>query len=254
MQNKPVLSILVIATKNYSTFLPNLLSSIDYFVCRNKRIEVIVLTDNPTLIKNLSTLFPRLDLKVIEIESLGWPEATLYRFDLIIQNFNVIQGKFFMYLDADTEISSEISAELIVELLKVDDIALVSHPGYFNRSFIHRFIYKTFLGPWETNQKSCANVKFVNRKQYVCGGVWFGKLSAIFNMVVDLRESVLHDLKNGIVSKWHDESHLNKWFVNHRAKVLSPAWAYANEYSALKSIVPIITVIDKGKEWEKIGK
>lgn len=246
------LTILVIATRNYISFAQNLIASIEANIGENCNCQILMFTDQPDEFNPMDLRHH--SLEVIRIPSLGWPYATLLRYSIFRRHFSLIKGEFVMYLDADTEVSRPIQLGEISSAIASNSIALVLHPGYFgvNRSFYKLITLR--LGPWETRKVSTAFVQRSARKQYVCGGVWMGSREGVRKLVSELANHVDIDNSNGLIAKWHDESHLNFWFSKNMCSVLDPSWAFSELYSeklGKHKIKPIIRVIDKPSTWER---
>jgi len=44
-----------------------------------------------------------------------------------------------------------------------------------------------------------------------------------------LSANVDKDLENGIIARWHDESHMNRYFLDHEPTIiLDPGYCYSN--------------------------
>jgi hypothetical protein len=246
------LTILVIATRKYVSFAQNLIATIEANVDPKCNCQILMFTDQPEHFKNVNLRHHTLE--IIQIPSLGWPYATLLRYSIFRRHFSLINGEFVMYLDADTEVARPIQLVEISSAVADKSVALVLHPGYFgvNRS-LNRFLTLR-IGPWESRRASTAYVQRTQRKQYVCGGVWMGRKEGIRNLVTELANHVDIDNSNGLIAKWHDESHLNYWFSKNNCSVLDPSWAFSDMYSEKLrdyQIDPIIRVIDKPSTWVK---
>lgn len=253
-ENKLQLSIAVIATNRYVEFLPDLLKSIDRFVLQGQEVEAVVFTNELDYVEKISLDLKRIKIRIVAIAPYSWPDASLLRYKIFEEHQDLLLGKHIMYMDADTVVVQSISLDMLDNALSSYEVALVQHPGYFNRSLFVRWVLKTKFGPWETNRASAAFVRFSQRNKYVCGGVWFGTRKAIIPLVAYLSNSVAQDQKQNLVAKWHDESHLNMWLVKNHANLLEPRWAFAPGYKNLKALTPLIEVIEKGDGFNSYKK
>jgi len=88
--------------------------------------------------------------------------------------------------------------------------------------------------PFERNEKSLACVKIEDQKDdlYLQGCVWGGKIPDIIDMIEELDDRILEDLKNEIITVAHDESYLNKYRIENidNFNVLSPSFAKPGDY------------------------
>jgi len=254
--NHVPITIFVIATKSYVLYARTLIESIDAYMTQTMRVQVILLTDQAEDNVLSGMELSGAELKICKIESYGWPEAALLRFDLILRFWNQVTGDIVMYLDADTEVVAPISAKDLLGAIqpsRQDQIVFVQHPGYFNRSTLFRLAIRTPLGPWERRKKSNAFVPISKRKIYVCSGVFWGTRTSFQKLCNDLKKNVQDDLNRGLIAKWHDESHVNHWFNQHSANTVTPEWAYASGYRNLKQLMPRIVVIHKPTNFERVG-
>lgn len=236
-------TVLMIATNNYISYAKTSIDSIKSSLFTNNPGQVLIFTDQPKEFINYSD--ERINVEAIQIPSFGWPDATLLRYEIFANNWERVSGDFVIYLDADTKVTGKPQfSNVNFEGLR-NGVGLVRHPGYFKTGILKGIKAKSPLGTWETRKSSQAFVPIWKRGSYVCGGVWMGNYKAIEALVKLLSARVQVDNNQGLIAKWHDESHLNWWKSNFSPTLLTPEWAFANGYPNLVGITPLITVIEK---------
>lgn len=242
----------MIATNGYHEFALRLLNSVEWEKIKLSMSKFIVLTDQPedfssTFADEVSSGY----LKVCEISSLQWPYATLLRYSLMLDHFSLVDTPYVGYIDADMVIVNTANFLAIPKDGEHHRLFLTAHPGYYGVSKVKRVLLT--LGRfciYEKRKTSAAYVKFSQRQsEYVCGGHWFGELSAIRALLTTLAQSVQRDLESGIIALHHDESHLNSYRQGVDYYLLDPRWAYAPGHGKFLSDEPIVEVVDKEPEW-----
>jgi len=237
------IGILYICTGKYTVFWKDFYLSCEKNFIPEAEKHYFVFTDSPELAfekenKNIHRIYQ---------ENLGWPDNTLMRFDM----FSKIQEKF-----ANLDYLFFFNADLVcLEMIKVTDFLPVSnenlvavlHPGYFSKK------RKNF--PYETKKLSSASIDTFSGKYYFAGGLNGGKTSFFLQAILEMKKNIDLDKKNGIVAKWHDESHWNKYLEKRTdVKILHPGYLYPEA-----SNIPFEKVIllrDKRKyfSYQAVGK
>jgi hypothetical protein len=64
-------------------------------------------------------------------------------------------------------------------------------------------------------------------------------------LITQLEHNVKDDLDNGIIAKWHDESHLNAWAAKNDFRLANSAYCYDSTYQNIKHLESIITAVQK---------
>ena len=235
--------------------------SVDSYLFLNDEITIIVFTDQKNYIDSLSKSFKRIKIQTIEIESLKWPEATLFRYRYYKKVNFELTSEYFMHLDADMLVVNN-SIDSVSNLLSINEMAFVHHPGYWrpsNRKKIllylknPMYIFKDLLilikfgglGTWCRNPNSLAFVMRKERRDYFCGGVWLGGADIFKKFVEDLSLMVDIDKSKNIMPTWHDESYLNKWASENKFRTLPPTFCFASGFKNLMNLSPVILAIDK---------
>jgi hypothetical protein len=81
---------------------------------------------------------------------------------------------------------------------------------------------------------------------YFCGGFFGGSHSKFMKISHELSHRIQSDLNNGVIAKWHDESHLNWYFWKHSPDVLAFPFAIAEEAND-RTTNTYIVFIDKAR-------
>jgi hypothetical protein len=260
-QSKLSIGIMTIATNVYIDYWAEMIQSADKYPSKQFEIVFHVFTDNFDRAQKVAQKLKNVQVQVHQTPAYAWPEATLLRYSVFSECADNLNQDYLMHLDADMLFVSSPWEEL-QETLQNFPICLIQHPGFWrasgasrarfyktNPGFLLKDLYRIIengaLGAWEKNVKSTAYVPRKLRYRYFCGGIWFGKRSAIQRLIADLAKNVSEDSSNGIMAKWHDESHLNKWSSQNQHEVLGPKFCFDTTYPQLVDLEPIILAIRK---------
>jgi hypothetical protein len=144
-------------------------------------------------------------------ECAGYPNETLFRYHTFLREEWLLQ-KYdrLYYVDSDMLFVAPISEEEIF----ADGITAVQHPSYVGG-----------LGTPETRPESTAYLP--EPRIYFAGGFIGGLTTDFLDMAGAIDEKIAIDNHHGIMAKYHDESHLNRYLFDHPpAKVLTPSFCY----------------------------
>jgi hypothetical protein len=207
------IAVLSIATNNYKDFLKPLVSSINKHFIPSVQKDFYFFTDR-------SLDWFDSSVKWFKIDHQPWPYITLKRFEFISKCLDQLKEyDYVFYFDSDME---------FIDTLTSFDIGTkkyfaVCHPSVVNN---------LYFWPVETNSASTAYIPERHRCVYVQGCIWGSRGSNIEYMVNTMKNNIDKDLENNIIASWHDESHLNKFMVDHRNdfSILSPSMAYPENW------------------------
>ena len=256
-------AILTVATNQYFDYWQVMALSADRFFMPDVPLTFYVFTDQPSAALQTGDSLTRSRVVPVEIDALGWPDATLLRYELFADSWDLLTEDCVVHLDADMKVTQAV----VFDTDPYDwenGLALVRHPGYRRPSLLQRIgLYMRYpkilkgdiemllrfggLGAWETSSDSLAYVPRSRRRTYVCGGTWMGLREPMKEMIEVLASRTRKDLTNGIVAKWHDESHLN-WYASHYSHhQFDSSKCYAPGYPQLRDLTPEIIAVDKGE-------
>lgn len=169
----------------------------------------------------------RIKIKTISINPEDYmpffPMATLKRYFCFDLHKEILSKMdYLFYCDADMRFVSAVGDEILPELSSNGLVGTV-HPGFFNKNR-QEFTY-------ENRKESTAYIDPKDGKIYFAGGFNGGTSEAFLKMSEQLKNNIEIDLSNEIISRWHDESHTNKYFIEHQPKILSPSYCYPESWS-----------------------
>ena len=256
------LGVLTIATNLYINYWRDMALSFDTSTQLSDRVVLHVFTNQIEEVGRIQAELKNVTVVAHEIPNYKWPEATLLRYQIFEAAAEVISEDLLMHLDADMIINRS-PMETILKASTTSPICLVSHPGYwrpkgfFGKANFYRnnllvllndlrmMLITGGLGNWETNKQSTAFVRRRFRRNYVCGGTWFGERESFLKMVSELSRNVAVDLEQSRVAVWHDESHLNSWASQNIHLTLDPEFCYVETYPQVQGLIATITAVDK---------
>ena len=200
--------ILTIATNKYIQFVERLLDDIEKYFLTGHEIQCLLFTDHEVETSD--------NVKVSQIAHKPWPEPALKKYNYINSQSEYLKDFDYLYLfDADVGIVNKVGDEVI------QDLVGVLHPYKILES------KKTY--PYEKRKESSAYVSDENHNKYYAAAFVGGKSENFLQMAKVISQRVEKDERNGIVAKWHDESHLNKYFNENSPFELSPSYMFPEE-------------------------
>jgi len=229
-------AIAFIGTSKYLNFLPQYYEKIRENFLPNTKKTFLVFTDG-------EGDYPE-DVKVYSQKHLEWPYITLTRFEILNKaREEIAEHDWLVFLDADTLVVDKVLEE---DFFSDKPLFGVWHPCHNLGMPPHN----KAPGAFETNPLSLASVNFEVEKypsHYYQGCLWGGKVPEVLNMIGELESRVKKDLEKNVIAVWHDESHLNKYFIENYDKVntLGPEYAYPEVFSGYCDFEPKIVHLAK---------
>ena len=209
-------AIIFIGTNRYLDYLPQYYENIEKNFLPNSEKTIFVFTDG------------ELDetpdnISVYHQEHLDWPYITLKRFGTINKARSAIEDNdYLVFIDADALVVSDVTEE---EFFTDKPYFGVHHPCHALGMPPHT----EYPGAFETDTNSRAHVTPEDdTSMYWQGCLWGGKVPEVLDMIDELDGRVEEDLSNDVIAKWHDESQLNRFYIENKEDVhtLGPEFAY----------------------------
>lgn len=199
------IAIVFIGTSKYKQFFDGFYEGIMKNFLPKHDKQIFVFSDDVN-----DPIFDKLQVTKKMIQHQCWPFITLHRFKFIrlieeeLKNFD-----YAFFVDADLWCVDTVEDE---EFFGDPPLYGVQHPGYIGK-----------IGAFETDTRSNASIfeGYYDVKIYRQGCFWGGKIHNFLSMIRELDEKIDEDSSKGIVAIWHDESHMNKYFLLHHEDVLT---------------------------------
>lgn len=201
------IGLMVAATGKYVLFVPPLMESARKYFCQGHKVTFFVFTDGQ--------LPESSDCVRIEQKRLGWPYDTMMRFEMYAKQANILKGMDYLFAcDADMLFVDKVGNEIL------GDLVATQHPGFVGKR-----------GTYETRPDSLAYIPSSEGKIYFAGGFYGGSYKEVMSLTTELTRRIYADLGRGIIAVWHDESHLNRYLIDHNPTVvLSPSYCYPESW------------------------
>lgn len=201
------IGLLIMATGKYIQFVPPLIVSARNFFCTNHHITYFVFTDQDAQLGD--------DVRVIYQKRLGWPFDTMHRFHTYLKNWKQFTKMDYLFAcDADMLFVDVVGDEILGNLVGTQ------HPGFVG-----------MRGSYETNSLSKACVHPNEGAYYFAGGFYGGKKRNFFKLLKTTIRNIDADFKRDFIAEWHDESHLNRYFIDNPPTImLSPEYCYPENW------------------------
>lgn len=210
-ENTLNIGLCITATGRYTTFAQDFVRSCRKHFFKDHNVKYFVFTDDQN--------YPeKTDEKAIYQKRLGWPYDTLMRFEVYLKSQELFENLDYIFAsDADMLYVADVGKEML------GDLVATKHPGFYNK--------RRQLFSYETNPISKAYIKPREGKSYFAGGFYGGKKASFIQLLETTSKNIRADLDKNFIAVWHDESHLNRYFIDHPpTKVLSPAYCYPESW------------------------
>jgi len=239
----------IMATGKYITFVRTLLDSAQHYFCPQHQRTYFIFTD-----AMFSSGKERHDLAllleapyhgnivIVEQKRLGWPYDTLMR-------FAVYHDHSFLFEDMDYVFATD--ADMLFVGVEGDEIlsdrVATQHPGFIKNKPLWGDI-----APYDRNPLSTAYIPYDSGEYYFAGG-FYGGITAEFNkMSAIITRNIMTDLEHhNYIAVWHDESHLNRYFIDNKPTImLDRSYCYPEngQQKGYPDCLPKLLALDKNHD------
>jgi hypothetical protein len=205
------IGILYICTGKYERFFKDFYESAEKFFLEGSKKTYYVWTDSE------STDFEKPNVIKMKQKRWGWPYDTLMRFKMFLQaEKEILNEDYLFFFNANMKFLLPVGEE-ILPTGNESGLAAVLHSTFWNTGI---------RGTFENRSQSTAYVPSHIWPDYFQGCLFGGKTDKMIELFKVCEKNVDLDLDKGIIAAWWDESHMNKYFIDHPPKKLHPGYAY----------------------------
>jgi len=208
-KEKQRIGLLITATGRYIHMANKLIESGQDYFCTNHNVTYFVFTDGEPV---------RADNVVkVSHKQLGWPYDTMMRFHAYRKAKEELSNMDYLYsCDADMLFVGEVGDEILGERVAVRHSQLMFKRGFY-----------------DTNPLSTAHVNRHEGADYFVGAFYGGTKKEFFALLDTICKNIETDLARGVIARIHDESHLNRYFIDNKPTiVLSPSYCHFEKWSS----------------------
>jgi histo-blood group ABO system transferase len=202
----------IVATGKYISFVKPLLDSAEKYFCPEHTKSYFIFTDaNASELAALQECSYHEKVIITYQKRFGWPYDTLMRFSVYDQHKELFATTDYMFAtDADMLFVGTEGNEILGERVATN------HPGFEK----NRPLWGT-EPPYDRNPKSTAYIPYDEGSYYFAGGFYGGSTHEFIKMAHTVTTHIALDLeKYNYIAVWHDESHLNRYFIDNKPTII----------------------------------
>ena len=202
------IGVCIVAMDEYEAKASALIESGRKFFCLNHDVTYFVFTDGEKIQEAK-------DVVKIKQANFGWPYVTLKRFQVYDDNSKLFEKMDYLFaVDADLVFVAPVGEEVLSNLVATQ------HPAFLKKR-----------GDYESKKISSAYVGPNEGQRYFSSSLYGGNRIEFLNLVKDARKRVDADLEKKFISRWHDQSYLNRYLIDHPpTRVLNPSYCYPEDW------------------------
>lgn len=217
--DKLKLGILYICIGRYDFFWKSFYESSERYLMQGHPCirEYFVFTDAASLYKEEENTH----IHRIYQSDMGWPDNTMKRFHLFLTIREQLKDfNYLFFFNANMEFVAPVGMDFLPDE-KENGLVGALHSWYYNKIPCEY--------PYERRRKSMAYIPYWKGKQYCQGSLIGGTADAFLRMCEICNHWIDKDKMNDIIPIWHDESMINRYFIDTPPKVLDCRYNYCEK-------------------------
>ncbi|XP_041094506.1 N-acetyllactosaminide alpha-1,3-galactosyltransferase-like isoform X3 [Polyodon spathula] len=217
-RNNPVtIGLTVFALGRYlDKYLEKFLATADKHFMPGQKVIYYVMVDNHSKLPYIEYGTNRLLKPRVVAKEARWQDISMMRMKTLahmLQDFIKDEVDYVFCMDVDMDFRAPYGVETLGELVGQAQAWFMNSP---NTEFTY-----------ERRPESKAYIEMGQGDFYYHAAVFGGTPSRVLDLVRSCYAGIMEDKKNNIEAVWHDESHLNKYFLEHKPTlILSPEYCW----------------------------
>ncbi|NWW35527.1 BGAT transferase, partial [Panurus biarmicus] len=219
LEKNLVTGVVTFAVEKYWFFIEVFMRSANKYFLAGHPVNFYLFTDNPEKIPHLQ-MAPENHLFVIPVQrGPRWQDISASRMAIIssyIHSQFQYEVDYLYSMDIDLQLLAHVGVEIIDALVAtISSWQVTPEPE-------HR--------AYETRPEARAAIPEGQGDFHYTASFYGGSVSQVYKLTRACSEGLMEDRENGIEARGHDESHLNKYLLQHKpTRLLSPEYYWDTE-------------------------
>lgn len=207
---------LLLSHRYLDKYLEKFLASADKHFMPGHKVIYYVMVDDHSKLPYIEYGTSRFLKPRVVAKEARWQDISMMRMKTLadmLQDFIKDEVDYVFCMDVDMDFRAPYGVETLGELV-------AQAQAWFMNSPNTEFTY-------ERRPESKAYIEMGQGDFYYHAAVFGGTPSQVLDLVRSCYAGIMEDKKNNIEAVWHDESHLNKYFLEHKPTlILSPEYCW----------------------------